>query len=165
MNNRRMTLGLTATAITLAAVAMTSTGCASRLEPKWDLPPEPGKKLPPEPGYLSEREVHDVIKEHVREIQACYERLLSRDAGAQGELWFTWRISPKGRVTEAHVLDGSLREAEFSGCVQQIIEAMKFPRPRGGAFVVEYPFAFSVCYDLDSCEGKRDWPPAPFPVR
>jgi TonB family protein len=93
-------------------------------------------------GVIDRDAVAKVISAHLAEVQRCYEASLLLEGGSGGRLSVEWTISASGAVTNAKVLNSSLKQASVPGCVVTAIKRWTFPKPRGGAVVISYPFVF-----------------------
>lgn len=75
---------------------------------------------------------HGVIKRdvarRVRMLRYCYERSLRKDPELRGELRMRWTISPRGRVTWAHVSSSTIRDKTVELCVKQAFKRSVFKR-------------------------------------
>jgi hypothetical protein len=92
-------------------------------------------------GHIDRDAVAKVINEHLHEVSACYEKALLSNPGLNGKLAFEWVIGPSGTVK---VKSGSLKDATVASCIATRIKSWPFPRPRGGAVMVSYPFFFQA---------------------
>ncbi|MBI4509334.1 MAG: AgmX/PglI C-terminal domain-containing protein [Deltaproteobacteria bacterium] len=95
-------------------------------------------------GELDRGEIQKVVNRHLQEIQACYERRLIRSPGLAGKLIFEWQITPSGSTGVVRVKLSQLRDGEVATCIQGSIRKWVFPKPRGGAVTVTYPFVFNT---------------------
>lgn len=82
---------------------------------------------------LTRKEVMDIVKNYLGEIQQCYERSLLTDPGIAGRVEYEWNISPKGAVQWAKVKKSDMRGGDsLNGCVLAIFKKMKFPVAKNG---------------------------------
>jgi TonB family protein len=96
-------------------------------------------------GQLDREIIQRVIREHRREVRACYEEALQRDADLEGRVVVAFLIAPSGRVAAANVAESTLRSDEVETCLTRRVRQWRFPEPRGGGSVnVNYPFVFSA---------------------
>ena len=86
-------------------------------------PRVPGK--PTQSLGLDRKQIRDVIKQHMRGLLDCYEKL-SPNAAPAIHLEFT--IGPDGRVTKASATGA---QGELDACVVKVLEATRFPKPAG----------------------------------
>jgi pSer/pThr/pTyr-binding forkhead associated (FHA) protein len=104
---------------------------------------EPPKRRIKKKGHLTKEEIARVVKQHLREIQYCYEKNLLRNNKLKGKMIMEWTIVSTGRVSLVKTSFNSMRSPKVARCVSKSIKKMKFPLPRGGGIVeVEYPFLF-----------------------
>jgi hypothetical protein len=98
-------------------------------------------------GGLSREEIQRVIARVMSQIKYCYEKELNRDPNLEGKLQMFWVINGSGDVSTASATQntfGSGAAKPIEGCVQRIIQRLKFPNPKGGGIVnVQFPFVFS----------------------
>jgi TonB family protein len=92
-------------------------------------------------GSLSRAQIQAVVREHLGEVRACYERGLRARPDLEGRVVVSFIISPEGAVTSASVATSEIREARVESCIAQAIRTWRFPAPDGGGVVgVNYPF-------------------------
>lgn len=95
-------------------------------------------------GQLDREIIQRVVREHRREIRACYEAELQRNPNLEGRVSIEWVISPDGAVASSRIENTTLNSSAVEQCVAQRILRWRFPEPRGGGIVrVTYPFIFS----------------------
>jgi hypothetical protein len=82
-----------------------------------------------------------VVKEHVHEIQQCYERALFNNPGMKGKVKLEWTIGAQGVVTRSRAAHSDLN-SEATVCMVNRVKAWKFPPLPGGNTLVTYPFVF-----------------------
>ncbi len=96
-------------------------------------------------GGLDREEILKVIRRHQNEIKFCYEQELQKQPGLGGKVSVTWTIDAAGLVTEAHVSESSLSNAEVEACMCARIVRWKFPEPEGGTIVtVTFPWILKM---------------------
>jgi outer membrane biosynthesis protein TonB len=96
-------------------------------------------------GQLDRDIIQRVVREHRREIRACYEAELQRNPELAGRISVEWVISPDGAVAAAQIENSTMNNAEVEGCLTRRIRSWRFPEPRGGGTVrVTYPFEFTA---------------------
>lgn len=94
-------------------------------------------------GSLDPEIIKRVVRQHRRELKACYEAELQKNPALAGEVRVKFTISGTGRVVAALVQDSSLGSAPVETCVTGKIRRWIFPEPhKGGIVVVRYPFRF-----------------------
>ncbi len=94
-------------------------------------------------GSLDRDLVRRVIRRNIHQIRYCYERELQISQGLFGKVAARFVISPNGRVQQAKVEETTLNNATVEACVLRKIRLWRFPKPKGGGFVVvRYPFIF-----------------------
>lgn len=96
-------------------------------------------------GALDKRVIQKVVRQHLGELRACYERELNVDKNLEGEVEIQWIISPQGSVQKVIVADSTLNNRTVENCTTKAIQHWRFPAPLdGGLVLVEYPFSFEV---------------------
>lgn len=92
-------------------------------------------------GKLDKDEIRNVVREHIGEVQTCYQAGLERDAALAGRIAVTFVIAPDGRVRESVVTESDLGDTAVSDCIARAITTWRFPEPEdGNAVSVVYPF-------------------------
>lgn len=94
-------------------------------------------------GY-SREEVLRVVKRHQSEIRFCYESALQQHPELAGKVTARWVIAPTGDVEMAEIAESSLGEATAEACILQRIKRWRFPQPKGGEVVINFPWVFKV---------------------
>jgi outer membrane biosynthesis protein TonB len=95
-------------------------------------------------GQLDREMIQRVVREHRREIRACYEAQLQRNPELEGRVQINWIISPDGAVAAARVSTTTLNSRDVEECMVRRIRQWRFPEPRGGGTVnVNFPFDFA----------------------
>ncbi|MBL8945454.1 MAG: TonB family protein [Myxococcales bacterium] len=92
-------------------------------------------------GKLDKDEIRNVVREHIGDIQTCYQDGLARDATLAGRVAVTFVIAPDGRVRDSVVSESDLGDTAVSDCIARAITTWRFPEPDdGNAVSVVYPF-------------------------
>ena len=103
---------------------------------------EANEAPPPAPSGDERRFIGDHIRDHAREIDACYEKRLQERKTLQGKLIARFDIGPNGRVIGA-TADG-MGDRELALCVVKVVRGWEFERPRSSAKLrVAYPWVFT----------------------
>lgn len=76
-------------------------------------------------------------------IQSCYERELKRDRSLSGRLVVKFVITPRGRVSELDLSEGSLHNRNVSDCITSIARNWVLPFTPDDEVPVAFPFVFS----------------------
>ena len=95
-------------------------------------------------GTLSREAIAKVVRKHLREVQACYEKNLLLNPKLKGKLMMEWTISTTGSVSVVKAKVNTMATPAVAMCVQARIKRWKFPQPKGGTVVVTYPFIFNA---------------------
>ena len=126
--------------ITLSTLTILSllAACDSLPEPSSDTPDD-GTLL----GALDSAEIDEVIGAALPDLRRCYQHTLNQGSSADGTLVAKLLIENDGS-TVASMIDAGAFEDDFLACLEERLEKLTFPEPRGGGIViVRYPFSFS----------------------
>ena len=93
-------------------------------------------------GSLDRDAIQKVINENIGQIQRCYERELIQNPGLSGKVQVEWTIGMSGGVRGARQTYSSLASSSVASCIMTAIKSWRFPQPKGGEVVVNYPFIF-----------------------
>lgn len=94
-------------------------------------------------GQLDRSIIERVIRQHRREIRACYEAELQRDPDLEGRIVVSFVIDPSGGVARASIGSSTMNNGGVESCITTRVRRWRFPEPRGGGIVrVNYPFSF-----------------------
>ncbi|AKF03524.1 AgmX/PglI C-terminal domain-containing protein [Sandaracinus amylolyticus] len=117
-----------------AAEPARSSGLGARVSRENGPPTEPLGSLPRET-------IRRVIRAHIGEVRACYERTLARRPDARGRVVVSFIIAPDGAVQSAAVGEDDIGDAELGECITGAVRTWVFPAPDGGGVVgINYPF-------------------------
>jgi hypothetical protein len=102
-----------------------------------------GPSGPPVRGSLDKKVIKDVIREHHREVRACYEVELVKQPDLSGRVLSQFTISPTGNVVAVVLRDSTVSNPSIEQCLRRHLFTWKFPKPVGGGNVdVIYAFNF-----------------------
>ena len=105
------------------------------------------QKLTVQQGQRTEAEIDRVVKQNQRAMEDCYAAARGQGAEAKGVMKVRIIIAPDGVVTNAQVLQSSIKNDNMSRCVQQKVRRMKFSQIPGQTNQsVDIPYDFR---DLD----------------
>ena len=93
-------------------------------------------------GQLDRDEIQKVINDNIGAIQRCYERELIKAPGLSGKIQVEWAIATSGSVRSARQTFTSMNSTNVSSCIMGAIKTWRFPKPKGGEVIVNYPFIF-----------------------
>ena len=93
-------------------------------------------------GSLARSKVLKVINQHMGKIQGCYEQELLSNAGLSGKVTLEWTVTRSGGVSGVREKSSTLGSAAVSNCIMGIVRGMSFPKPKGGAVSISFPFVF-----------------------
>jgi hypothetical protein len=92
-------------------------------------------------GPLDKVVVERMVRSHLPQLRACYERELAADPAMTGTVTVTFLAGPDGRVAKTSVLGGGVSTA-VSACAVQVMQTLQFPT--GQSISVSYPFQFAT---------------------
>lgn len=93
-------------------------------------------------GSLDRDEIQKVINRNVSQIQRCYERELLKKPGLSGKVQVEWVIGTSGAVRSSRLSFSNLGSTDAVNCILGKVRGWRFPRPKGGEVIVNYPFIF-----------------------
>jgi outer membrane biosynthesis protein TonB len=93
-------------------------------------------------GQLDRDEIQKVINDNIGAIQRCYERELLKSPGLSGKIQVEWTIATSGSVRSVRQTFTSMNSTNTSNCIMSSIRGWRFPKPKGGEVIVNYPFIF-----------------------
>ena len=105
--------------------------------------PPPARTVSGKRGSLDGKVIKGVIREHNREVRACYEIALTRQPDLAGRVLSQFTISGTGEVVEVVLKESTIDNPTVEQCVRRRVLSWKFPKPTGGGYVeVVYAFNF-----------------------
>ncbi len=90
-------------------------------------------------------DIRAIVVAHRDEARACYDHALLTHPGIEGDIVFTWKIDPKGAVTNVALDQGrsKITEPSLVSCITAIIQKLQFAASPGGFETKSsYPFNF-----------------------
>lgn len=97
--------------------------------------------LPGVEGPLEPSDIQRLIKHQLPQLRACYERELLQQPDRKIAIVVKFMINGEGEMIRAEASGGPDR---MNQCIVDVLDGMRFPRPRGGGLVeVTYPLRFS----------------------
>lgn len=98
------------------------------------------------PAALSQKQIVQVISEHKRGFNSCYDRQLKRgEAIKVGRLTLKFDIQPTGRTSNVN-LGRRYEGTVLKTCIKGLVKRLRFPRFRGEAVTIEYPLIFQTSF-------------------
>jgi TonB family protein len=94
-------------------------------------------------GSVDKEVVRGVVKKHLPEVKACYERELAEKPELEGRVVVRFTIGGEGRVVAAVLETSTLGTPRAENCMVAAVRGWEFPKPASGEAVVSYPFAFA----------------------
>jgi outer membrane biosynthesis protein TonB len=90
-------------------------------------------------GDLDKAIIRRYIRRNMQKLQYCYEKELVKNDKLKGTVTVTFVIGAEGRVSSA-AATGLKAGPEVERCYGNVIQAIQFPKPKGGEVSVVYPF-------------------------
>jgi len=94
-----------------------------------------------EKGY--KETVRKVVKQHMKEIKACYENQLASHPDLEGRIEVRFAVNEQGVVTNAKVEKDTVKNKALADCVVNAMKRWAFPSHHAGLILLTYPFVFS----------------------
>lgn len=94
-------------------------------------------------GRRSEESVQTVIQRNKGRLLYIYKKYLKHDAGFAGKLVVEIVIEANGSVSGVHVVDSSMKNADFQREVIDFIRRWRFPAIEHGKVTVNFPLFFN----------------------
>lgn len=91
-------------------------------------------------GSLSRDIISRIIRRHLNEVNFCYERELTREAGLEGRLSIQLAIGGTGAVLVSIVQSSTLGSPAVEQCIANAVRRWEFPKPQGGIVSITAPF-------------------------
>lgn len=104
-------------------------------------------------GNLDKAIIRRYIKRAAQKLQYCYERQLINAPRLSGTVTAQFTIRTDGTV--ANTIAGGVHSTELNTCIARVIDAIEFPKPKGGEVKVAYPLVFSTGQSRSAAPGKR----------
>jgi len=95
-------------------------------------------------GRMSPSVIAKVLAQHVGAFQYCYNKALQGNPRLSGELKVRFTINAYGLVDKKIIgySGPASRDNSLTSCVGRVFGKMKFPDPKGGDVIVNYPLNF-----------------------
>jgi TonB family protein len=94
-------------------------------------------------GSADKEVVRRVVRQHIAEVKACYERELPEHPGLEGRVVVKFTIGAKGQVVSSVLESSTLGVPRAENCIVEVVLSWEFPEPTGGEALVSYPFTFT----------------------
>jgi hypothetical protein len=92
-------------------------------------------------GAPGKEQINTVLKEHSRELKACYDREKDRGMAYKGDTKFRVKVDGTGKVTEVQGVDTPPAGEFLSSCVSESMKEWKFPSSaKGGSMTFAVPW-------------------------
>ena len=94
----------------------------------------------PAGGTLSHEAVQGVVKAHLYEIRACFERASLKEPSSTGKVVIEWVVATDGRTRDVRIKSSAAKDPSLATCYADAVKSWRFPKPQGGSVTVTYPF-------------------------
>ena len=95
-----------------------------------------------EEARLNADQVRYVVKQHLSQVRACYERQFKQESPG-GRVEVSFAIGTDGKARRVRTDLNTTGSEPFARCIEGLVGGWTFPRPVGGEFELTYPFVFS----------------------
>jgi hypothetical protein len=93
---------------------------------------------------ITPQEILVVVRKHLTAMRLCYEQELKKDPIKSCRIEPKFLIGLDGIPGKIEIPDRQDCSQEFVACFKEVVNSMRFPKPRGGEPIeVFYPFVFS----------------------
>ncbi len=92
---------------------------------------------------LTSNDVQKVVRDHLAEIQYCYDRVASRAKAPTGEVNLAMSIEPSGRVTSVSATAPGVSGKNLEKCIRSAAKRWRFPSANTET-QVDYPLVFDL---------------------
>lgn len=96
-------------------------------------------------GPLDRDLIRRIVRAHISEVRHCYNQGLVTDPELSGRVAVQFTIGSAGKVLESVVASSTLDEDDdaVASCTASAVKRWKFPKSKGEAVVVTYPFVLT----------------------
>ncbi len=96
-------------------------------------------------GGLSREAVVETVRQHLPEVEKCYEIALQRDPSLKGGMILKFVLDAKGTVQKVQIISSEMASTDLEACLKERLKAWKFPSlTEGNTAEVTYPFTFGL---------------------
>ncbi len=97
-------------------------------------------------GSMSPAVIAKVLSQHVSAFQYCYNKALKSNPRLSGELKVKFVILGDGSVSNNNMgfSGNTSRDPNLTSCVRRVFSRIRFPSPKGGEVIVNYPLNFTA---------------------
>lgn len=82
------------------------------------------------------------VERNAPALQRCYEQRLRAKPALAGEILIHWTIALDGSVPDQCITRDSVEDPALADCVNELVQASRFPAPLGASVSVLFPFVF-----------------------
>jgi outer membrane biosynthesis protein TonB len=92
-------------------------------------------------GAPGPEQINAVLKDHSRELKACYDREKDRGMAYKGDTKFRVKLDPAGKVTDVEGVETTPPAEFLTACVSESMKGWTFPSsPKGGSVTFAVPW-------------------------
>jgi metallo-beta-lactamase class B len=93
------------------------------------------------PERVDKEIIRRVIRSHIDEVKACYEKHLTAHPTLAGKIMVQFTVGPAGQVIASVLQHSTMGNDAVDACTVQAVRGWEFPKPvDGGIVIVAYPF-------------------------
>jgi len=108
----------------------------------------------PVKGNLDKEIIRRIIRRHIDEVNACYQRALARHPFLFGQIVVKFSIDAVGDVVAAVPQSSTMDDDKLEACTVDAVRRWEFPKPLGGGrVVVSYPFVMKPGFPIPIVAG------------
>jgi len=96
------------------------------------------------PDGLSQESIYKIIKEKNAAMSMCMNEALKRGEQLKGKMEIELTVQATGRVSQVGIPTKKFKNTYMAGCVSKRIKQWRFPRFRGEAVTVVYPYILQM---------------------
>lgn len=93
-------------------------------------------------GTMSKADVDKVINGQMAAFDKCYTLGADKQGKLEGTITMKVTVGPLGQVKDATVEKSTVKNTKVDKCVKEAFKKMKFPQPKGGTAIINYPLTF-----------------------
>jgi Ca-activated chloride channel family protein len=91
-------------------------------------------------GSLDKDLIRRIVRAHISEVRACYNKGLARDPNLKGRVSIQFMIDGGGKVLSAKVREDTLTDKTVGTCIAAAVLRWTFPKPTSSSVIISYPF-------------------------
>ena len=94
-------------------------------------------------GPIKQQDINQVIKDHRKALNGCYERHLKKDPDYNpGKVKLQFTIRPTGRTEAVSISGKKSQDPTMENCLNRLVRRWRFPTFQGQAYKASVPLVF-----------------------